>query len=310
MSESKANLSTDGPSDDAPSVTTCPDSPASRRPTWRRCVIRWGVIVFGTYLSVCVALLVCQSHLIYFPTRGVAMTPADVQLPFERVELATLDGVNLVGWYVPSEPARGTVLLFHGNAGNLSDVLFDYREWRRLGFNVFGVDYRGFGESEGSPTEQGLYRDAEAAWAHVVNVRREDPGRIVVFGRSLGGAVAIELASRHEPAAVIVESTFTTLPDVGALHYPLLPVRLLALHRYESVHRIPHLRCPKLILHGREDRLIPMALGRRLFEAAAEPKAFIETGGDHSDAGVFYDHQTTEQVSAWLSRVMTAPASP
>lgn len=265
---------------------------------------RWFLIIGGTYAAVCLVLVGGQSRLIYFPTHGAGMTPADLNLRYERAALTTSDGVTIVGWYVPAESPRGTVLIFHGNAGNLSDVLLDFSQWRRLGFNVFGVDYRGFGESEGSPSERGLYLDAEAAWNYVVETRGEEPRRVVFFGRSLGGAVAIDLASRHEPGALVVESTFTTLPEVGAVHYPLLPVRLLARHRYESVRKVPGIRCPKLFLHGRDDALIPIRLGRQLFEAAGEPKAFLETGGDHVTAGAFYNEETTEEVSRWLGRVL------
>jgi len=267
------------------------------------------LIIPATYLVVCVLLYIFQNRLIYFPSRHIHMTPADVGMPFESLMLSASDGVRINAWYVPCSSPRGTVLLFHGNAGNLGDVILDVAQWHRLGFNVLAVDYRGFGESEGAPTEKGIYADADAAWLYGVHDRGEDPRRIVVVGRSLGGAVAIELAHRRAPGALIVESTFTSLPDVGSLHYPLLPVRLLARCRYDSRSRVRSIQCPKLFAHGSEDTLIPIRLGRKLFDSAAEPKTFLETAGDHTSSGIFYDRASAAELSRFLGAAI-GEASP
>lgn len=289
------------------SPASAPRNEPARKPrSWRRRAARWVVIVGGTYAAVCAALFVFQARMIYFPDRRIELTPADVRLPFESVTLQTTDGVHIRGWFVPCDPAKGVVLFLHGNAGNLTDVLIDVQEWRRLGYQVLAVDYRGFGESEGAPTEEGTYLDAEAAWSFLTTQKHVDPGRVVIHGRSLGGAVAIELARRHPPAALIVESTFTSLPDVGQVHYPLLPVHALARYRYDSVGKVSQLPCPKLFLHGRDDTLIPLAIGRRLFNAAASPKQFIETGGDHGSAGMFYDDASKRSAAAWLDQALAS----
>jgi fermentation-respiration switch protein FrsA (DUF1100 family) len=145
---------------------------------------------------------------------------------------------------------------------------------------------------------------AEAAWEYVTETRGEPASRVVLFGRSIGGALAIEAAYRHAPGALIVESTFTSMVDMGRQEYPLLPVSWLCRHRYESIRKVPHMRCPKLFLHGERDELIPLAMARRLFEAAAGPKDFLSTAGGHNDAGFEYSDATTHAVAEWLTEAL------
>lgn len=258
------------------------------------------IIVVLTYAGVCVFVALAQSYLIYFPSRNYSATPADVGLGYDEVTLKTSDGVSLVAWYVSHPEPKGTILFCHGNAGNLSHRLYSLNLLHRLGYNVLIFDYRGYGHSEGRPGESGTYLDAEAAWRHLSRVRGESPDRVVVFGRSLGGAVAIDLASRHTPAALVVESTFTNLVDIGSSHYPWLPVRLLLRHRYDSIDKIPAISCPKLFVHGVDDTLIPISNGRQLFEAACSPKQFIETPGGHNTAGFTYSPEYTARLSTFL----------
>ncbi|MFQ5592203.1 MAG: alpha/beta hydrolase [Phycisphaerae bacterium] len=236
----------------------------------------------------CLGVSVFQTRLIYFPTREYRATPADVGLRYEALTLRTADGVAIEAWYLPHPEPDGTVLFCHGNAGNMSDTLDYMIELHHLGFAVLTFDYRGFGRSAGHPSERGTYLDAEAVWRYLTDSLRLPAERIVLFGQSLGGAVAIELADRlaeSGPAALVVESTFTSLADVGQRHYPLLPVRLLLAHRYESVDKVGRISCPKLFIHGRDDELIPVADARRLYDEAVEPKTFVETPGGHSSAG-------------------------
>lgn len=276
-----------------------------RRPGWRR-VRRVLLAVVLAYAGVCVLIGLLQSKLIYFPTPDYAQTPADVGLPFEDLTLRTLDGLAIAAWYVPADNAKGTLIHCHGNAGNIADRLLDLKLFHRMGVNVLIFDYRGYGRSEGRPDERGTYEDAETAWRYLVETRGESPERIVVFGRSLGGAVAIELATRQRPGALVVESTFTSLPDVGRRLFPWLPVRLIATYKYDSVAKVPTIRCPKLFLHGTDDSLIAIELGRRLFAAAATPKEFIETPGEHNEAGYSYSPEYTARLAAFLDRVLGA----
>lgn len=268
-----------------------------------------------TYLGVCVVITFLQSRLVYFPTRGYDATPADVGLQFEDLTLETSDGVSIAAWYLPHPDPMGSIIFCHGNAGNMADRLHSLKLLHDMGLSVLIFDYRGFGRSEGRPSEEGTYQDAEAAWRYLIETRGEKPGRVVLFGRSLGGAVAIELARRHAengrragqplqeggPAALVVESTFTNLVDIGRLHYRFLPVRLLLSYRYASIEKVSEINCPKLFFHGRDDTLIPLANGRKLFDAAAEPKQFIETPGEHNEAGFAYSREFTERLKGFLT---------
>ncbi len=266
-----------------------------------RRLARLGRMVVLTYLGVCVVIALFQARLIYFPTRGCHATPADVGLSFEDLRLTTKDGVSIAAWYVPHPDPKGSVIFCHGNAGNMSDRLHSIKLLHDMGKSVLIFDYRGFGLSEGRPSEKGTYEDAEAAWRYLIETRDESPDRVVLFGRSLGGAVAIELARRHTPAALVVESTFTSVVDIGRAHYPFLPVRFLVTYRYASIEKVGQITCPKLFIHGRDDTLIPLSNGRKLFDAAAEPKQFIETPGEHNESGFTYSPMFTERLQAFLT---------
>jgi len=255
---------------------------ATRSVLWRiaKSLVR---IAVGVYVGICLLMYVFQSHLLYYPLREIEDTPQRVGLAYEEVTLRTEDGLRLGAWYVPATDARGTALFCHGNAGNISHRIETLQILHRLRLNVLIFDYRGYGTSQGSPTEAGTYRDAEAAWRHLVEARGVAPGDVILHGRSLGGAVAAHLAETHPPRALILESAFTSVPDVARGMYPWLPVRLLARFQYNTLERIGRIACPKLIIHSRGDDLIPFACGQRLFEAAAEPKTFLEITGSHAD---------------------------
>jgi len=238
-------------------------------------------------VGLCAALLALvfffQPRFVYFPTRAIVMTPADIGLPYETVRFQAADGVELSGWFVPAEGSRGVVLFCHGNAGNISHRLDTLEILHRLGFSTLIFDYRGYGQSEGKPTEQGTYLDAEAAHRYLVQQRAVDPGEIIFFGRSLGGAIVAWLAQEHTPQALIMESTFTSVPDLAAHLYPYLPVRYLSRFRYNTVDNLSRVSCPVLIVHSRDDEMIPFSHGRRLFEGASEPKKFLEIRGSHNE---------------------------
>ena len=245
----------------------------------------WSVIpVFvGSYIGLVTILMVFQSHFIYFPEREITVTPAEIGLSYEAVCFEAADGVKLSGWFVPAERSRGVILFCHGNAGNISHRLESVQVFYRLGLSTFIFDYRGYGQSEGKLTEQGTYLDAEAAWRYLVQKRQVDPTEIIVFGRSLGGAIAAWLARDHTPKALIIESTFTSVRDIGAELYPYLPVRLLSRFDYNAMDYLRQVNCPVLIVHSRDDEIIPFSHGRRLFETANEPKEFLEITGTHNE---------------------------
>jgi uncharacterized protein len=247
-------------------------------------------VVLLLYLGVLVLLRVFESHLIYFPgnQRTLLPPPAPLDLPVERVEIGTADSVTLVGWVIPgSSAATGLwLLVFNGNAGNLSESgrPIHYTGLRRLGLNLLVFDYRGYGESAGVPTEQGLYRDADAAYRYLREIRGIAASRIVIFGHSLGSAVAVDLASRVPAAGLILEGALTSVVDRGQELYPYIPVRWLAASRFASLEKMSGVRVPKLFLHAAADNVIPLAHGRRLYDAAPSPKTFVELQGGHGDA--------------------------
>jgi fermentation-respiration switch protein FrsA (DUF1100 family) len=222
---------------------------------------------------------------LYHPTRRLAATPAVMGLEFEDVFFMTEDGRRLHGWWIPSDGARGTIIYCHGNAGNIGDRVAPCADLLKLDLNVFIFDYRGYGLSRGIPNEKGTYRDARAAY-EVVRARyddTEDPP-VIIYGGSLGGAVAIQLALDKNVRGLILENTFPSVIEVGERLYPWLPIRWFSRYRYDSTVKVPDLRVPKLFAHSMHDQLIPYDMGRRLFEKAAEPKQFITLQGYHEEA--------------------------
>ena len=227
-----------------------------------------------------------QSSLIYYPNlagRNLSATPQQLGLAFEDVELVTRDKVRLHGWFIPSDNPRGTVLFFHGNAGNISHRLDSIAIFNRMSLNVFIFDYRGYGQSQGRTTEKGTYRDAEAAWSYLAGIRGIDANRIIVFGRSLGASIAAWLASHHTPAALILESSFSSVPSMAQRLYPALPVKWLTKFDYDTRRYVSGIACPLLVVHSKTDEIIPYAEGRLVFDAAPPAKRFLDIRGGHND---------------------------
>jgi len=260
------------------------------------------LIVLGVYAVVCAVLYLIQSRLVYFPAREIDATPGQLHLPFEERMLAASDGVKVSAWYVPADGALGTVLFCHGNGGNISHRLDTIWTWNRLGMNVLIFDYRGYGKSEGKPSEKGTYLDAEAAWRHLIARRGASPDRIIIHGRSLGGAVAARLARDHTPTGLILESTFSSVPDMAAKLYPMFPVRLLSRFEYATAEYVAGVKCPVLVIHSPEDDIVPYPLGRRVFEAAKGPKRFVRIRGSHNTGFMESDDVYTPALREFLSQ--------
>jgi hypothetical protein len=254
-----------------------------------------------TYLGVCAYMFFDQASFVYFPERAYDAMPASVGLRYENVRLSAGDGVALAAWWVPAENPRGAVVIAHGNGGNMSHRLDKIRLFHDLGYSVMAFDYRGYGASEGKPSEEGTYADMAAAVDHAVTARGTDRARLVLYGESLGGAVATEEAIRRPPAALVVDSSFTSVPAMASHYYPWLPARLLLRFRYDSLSRMPALKCPVLVLHSPQDDVVPCAMGRRLFEAAPEPKAFAELAGGHNTGGLMAAPDAQKALAAFLS---------
>lgn len=266
----------------------------------------WNVLipVAIAYAAVLVLVFVFQSRLVYYPEVGreVAVTPQSYGLPFEPVEIRTSDGETLQAWWVPAADPRGTVLFFHGNAGNISHRLDYLLMFHRLRYSTLIVDYRGYGRSTGAPSEAGTYRDAEAAWDYLRGARQVIAPDIVVAGESLGGAVATWLSARNGPRAVLLFSTFTSVTELGAEVYWFLPVRLLSRIGYDNRANLKRIRVPVFLAHSRNDDIVPFAHGKKLFEAANEPKSFLEMRGGHNDGFIFARKEWVGELAAFLDR--------
>ncbi len=255
----------------------------------------------GAYAALCVLAFAFQTRLVFFPARRLLANPGQAGMAYRDVRFRTGDGIELHGWFIPGSGGSPVLLFCHGNAGNISDRLESIRIFHDLGLSVFIFDYRGYGLSGGRASEAGTYEDARAAYRLLVQEEGVRPEDIVFFGRSLGGSVAIALAAEHVPAALIVESCFPSLADVAARAYPFLPVRRLIRVRYDSTDRISRVRCPKLLIHSRDDEIVPLGLGLRLFELAAHPKQFLEIRGDHNAGFVESGRAYTEGLERFLA---------
>ena len=253
------------------------------------------------YAAVCLVAYLAQASLVFFPGAPPRATPAASGLAFEDLEIATRDGERLHAWLVrPSGAHDSLVIVCHGNAGNIEDRLHVASAFARMGHAVLMFDYRGYGGSSGRPSEEGLYTDAESAYDCAVEKLGFAPARIVVYGESLGGAVAIELARRRKVAALVVEESFTSLPDVGAIHYRWLPVRWLSRYEFDSIRKVGAIDAPLLVMHSPGDEIVPFEQGRALADAAHGPKQFLATEGSHNAGGFTQRVQWQSEVQSWI----------
>lgn len=260
-----------------------------------------GFLLLASFAAIARYTELVDRYFIYFPDRELVGTPADRGLEFQDVTFRASDGVMLHGWFVPG-PGEVTWLWFHGNAGNISHRLDNIALLhRRLGVSLFIFDYRGYGRSEGSPSEKGLYKDAEAALAYLRTRSDIDQGKLVLFGRSLGCAVAVETATRNQPYAVILESPFTSSSAMAKRLYPFLPLRFLITNRFDSASKIARVHAPLMVVHGSDDRTVPIEVGRELFDAAGELKRFyVIEGADHNDTYVVGGEQYLSALEGFL----------
>ncbi|MBD3170730.1 MAG: alpha/beta fold hydrolase [candidate division Zixibacteria bacterium] len=249
-------------------------------------------------------MLIFQNKLVYVPHREIEATPHEAGLEYEEVVLETEDNVKLSAWWVPSDSARGTLLFCHGNAGNISHRLETLLIFHNLKLNTFIFDYRGYGKSGGKPSERGTLLDAEAALRHVMEKRGVKLDEMVIFGRSLGGAIASYLAVKHKPKALIVESAFTSIQDIGSDYYPILPVRFVSRFNYPTLKHIRSIECPALVVHSPEDEIVGYKHGRRLYENAPEPKEFLEITGGHNDGFMISGERYIRGLDEFLGRYL------
>ncbi|WP_202812106.1 alpha/beta hydrolase [Sulfuricella sp. T08] len=266
----------------------------------------WSVlgVLAAAYAGLVGVLYFSQSSMVYYPEIGreMVVTPRQAGLDYEDVKLVAADGVALHGWFVPSDQSHGTVLFLHGNAGNISHRIDSLLMFHRLGYSTLIIDYRGYGNSSGKPSEQGTYEDAEAAWRHLTETRKIPSNTIVLFGESLGGAVVAWLAARHRPGALVLASGFTSVPDLAAKFYPFLPVRWLSRFDYDTRSYLRAVEAPVFIAHSPEDEIIPYQHGRALYDAAKAPKQFLELSGGHNEGFIFMRESWVQALGEFLNR--------
>ena len=262
------------------------------------------IVGVGVYAALSLYVYLMQSRMIFYPDisgRELVSTPENIGLTYQDVEFVSEDNIKLHGWFIPDENAKGTVLFFHGNAGNISHRLDSIALFHRLQLNVFIIDYRGYGKSEGKITEKGTYLDAEAAWNYLNQTQGINAKQIIIFGRSLGASIASKLASKHTPAALIIESGFTSVASMGQRFYPFLPIRWLTYFKYDTREYVKNISCPVMVAHSKDDEMIPYEEGLEIFAAAPEPKQFLEMRGGHNDGFIVSGTSYVEGLRSFIN---------
>jgi len=261
------------------------------------------LIIFITYSILGWTIYFLQRKFMYRPVRDVAYNPADIGLTFERVSLQVDGGLKISAWYIPVAKARKTVLFCHGNGGNLSHRLDTINLLNELGLNCFLFDYRGYGDSQGRPSEKGTYADAAAAWDWLTEKKGVEPEDIVIFGRSMGGAIASKLARKVNPAALVVESAFSSYVELGKKCYPYLPVKHFSKFEYNTVKYVKRVKCPVLVIHSKADEIIPYEFGSQIFDAVRTEKQFVEIFGRHNDGFLFTGAKYRQAWNDWIDYI-------
>ena len=274
-------------------------------------MLKFILVVAAGYGLLVLFVFIMQGRMLYLsgvPGRTLTMTPINVGMEYQDVSIRTADGVTLHGWFIMGRSSQ-VLLFFHGNAGNISHRLDSIRQFQNLGLSVLIIDYRGYGQSGSMTTEQGIYRDADAAWQYLTADRGISASDIVIFGRSLGASVASRLAAQHQPLALVVESSFTSVPDIAQELYPWLPARWLSRLSHATRDYVRDVRCPVLVVHSRDDEIIPFHHGEEIFSAANEPRTLLVLRGSHNDAFLLDERTYVEGLQAFLTEIST-PALP
>lgn len=279
--------------------------------------LRWlqmiGIAVAAALIFWTIALMLFEDKFIYFPEkypRG-AYDQAGSIPNLRDCWITAEDGVKLHGWFAAAESAKATLVLSHGNGGNISYRYLVMRSLVHHKFNVLMYDYRGYGRSEGTPSEEGIYKDGRAVFDYAATLPEVNPNRVILWGTSLGGAVAIDVATHRAAAGLILESTFSSGKDVARMLYPFLPVGLFMRSKFNSIDKITTLHLPLLVMHGSHDEILPIGLGRRLFAAANYPKEFYEIpGAGHNDTFFVGGEEYFDRIDRFASTILVSPAPP
>lgn len=237
---------------------------------------------------------------IFYPVKQIEITPKFIDTNFDDIYIKTQDHITINGWFIPYDSAKYTLLFFHGNAGNIGNRLEKIKMLRETGLNIFIIDYRGYGRSEGKPFEKGLYCDAKAAYEYLLHTRGIPPGKIILYGESLGAAIAIDLAAKSEIKAIILEGAFSCGKDMGKEIFPFLPAFFFN-NTYSSFKKIKTVKAAKLFLHSKEDEIVPFALSKKLFDSSPGEKFFTELSGSHNEAFLYSKNKYLSAISKFIN---------
>lgn len=241
------------------------------------------ILFFSVILLFNVYLYLKQPGMIFYPLKEVDVTPDKWGLSYQQVKLKTIEGLELSSWHIPHPEAAKTILFFHGNGGNISHRGDSIYIFHKLKMNVLILDYPGYGESEGNPSEAGLFQSASSAWQYLINEKNIKPENIIIFGRSLGGAVATDLAVHVKAGGLILESTFSSVRDIVDIAFPLFSKLIYMRYSFDSLNKIKKVTVPVLVIHSPDDEVIPFKLGKKLFAAIQSEKEFLQIKGGHND---------------------------
>ena len=256
------------------------------------------------YLGLVILLFIFQAKLIFPADKDVLYTPKDYDWQYEDLKI-DVDGQTTHAWYVPVEYSKGTILFSHGNAGNLCHRLDIIGLWRSLGLDVLAYDYGGYGNSTGSASEKRCYEDVRAMWKYLTEERGISPDKIIIYGRSLGGGVATQLATEVDAAGLILESTFSSVTQMAKDTYPFVPVSLMLRHRFDTAGKIAQINMPVQVLHSPYDNIIPYKHGKKVLDLAKEPKYFAELTGAHNDGVAQFTQESLNTIEIFLETTIS-----
>lgn len=256
--------------------------------------------LFVVYIGLCFYLYFKQDDYIFFPEKTITATPRTFGMKYEENFIKTEDNLKINVWFIPKENAP-LIIHCNGNGGNLSDRAFKFSLLNSLGFAVVGFDYRGYGKSEGKPSEDGFYKDLRSVVSFCENKGYKKKG-IILYGESIGGAVALQVATENNFAALVLESTFTSLNDMARVYYKLFPTSILLKSNFDNISKIDKIHFPIVIMHSKEDEIVPYYMGKSLFEKANEPKIFLELSKGHNDGGIAVSPDAAEELKTFLEK--------
>ncbi|MCK9554313.1 alpha/beta hydrolase [bacterium] len=239
---------------------------------------------------------------IFYPDKKISDIPSDFGLKYEDITFYSIDDKKLNGWFISANKPLATIIYCHGNAGNISDRIDIAKLLHSMGFNVFLFDYRGYGKSRGIPGEKGLYLDAEAAYDYLSMRNDVDKGRIVLYGESLGGGAACNLALKRKVSAVITFGAFASIADMADVAFPKIPLKYFITMKFDNISKVKDIKCPKLIIHSADDTTVPFDQAKKLFEAASQPKEFFETSGGHTNDAILDNPLAAKKIKQFISQ--------